>query len=158
MKIMKQKVKKMINWISENTAAIVSIFGGSSLLIMASSIIKSFSQRKLNKAFDLFNMNTMTQKLNIEKYTNEINNITKKLDSEVSHLMDFIIVLTNKIDELKDNIGDNILKELDNELKHLSTITQEIELKDNLITNLNREIKQINIKLQKIENYYEQRL
>lgn len=44
------------------------MFGGGALLTMAASVIKAFSQSKLNRAFDQFNDNNMSQKLGIGEY------------------------------------------------------------------------------------------
>lgn len=142
----------MIDWIQSNIPLFVSMFGGGALLTMAASVIKAFSQSKLNRAFDQFNDNNMSQKLGIGEYINKSREMIAKLENKLNEAEEEIIKLSKVAEEFLKKIDGDILENLDEKLRELNTMVEQNKLKDSLIAHLSKELKQVNLKLDKLHN------
>lgn len=142
----------MIDWIQSNISLFVSMFGGGALLTMAASVVKAFSQSRLNKAFDQFNDNNMSQKLGIGEYINKSKEMIATLENKLDEAEEEIVKLNKVAEEFLKKIDGDILDNLDEKLRELNTMVEQNKLKDSLIAHLSKELKQVNLKLDKIHN------
>lgn len=142
----------MIDWIQSNIPLFVSMFGGGALLTMAASVVKAFSQSRLNKAFDQFNDNNMSQKLGIGEYINKSKEMIATLENKLDEAEEEIVKLNKVAEEFLKKIDGDILDNLDEKLRELNTMVEQNKLKDSLIAHLSKELKQVNLKLDKIHN------
>lgn len=142
----------MIDWIQSNIPMFVSMFGGGALLTMAASVVKAFSQSRLNKAFDQFNDNNMSQKLGIGEYINKSKEMIATLENKLDEAEEEIVKLNKVAEEFLKKIDGDILDNLDEKLRELNTMVEQNKLKDSLIAHLSKELKQVNLKLDKIHN------
>ena len=139
----------MLQWLQENIPLFISLFGGGALLTAAASIVKAFSQKKLNKAFDLFNSNQQLQKLDIGSFVGQTKEIIVHLENKLSEATKFIGDLENRIVELNDKIGNDILVQVDKKLNAIAEVANQNQTKDELIARLAKDLKEIKIKLEK---------
>lgn len=139
----------MLEWLQENIPLFISLFGGGALLTAAASIVKAFSQKKLNKAFDLFNSNQQLQKLDIGQFVLKTKEIINNLENKLSEATKFIGDLENRIVELNDKIGNDILVQVDKKLNTIVEFANQNQTKDELIARLGKDLKEIKIKLEK---------
>lgn len=142
----------MIDWIQSNIPLFVSMFGGGALLTMAATVVKAFSQSRLNKAFDQFNDNNMSQKLGIGEYINKSKEMIATLENKLNEAEEEIVKLSKVAEEFLKKIDGDILDNLDEKLRELNTMVEQNKLKDSLIAHLSKELKQVNLKLDKIHN------
>lgn len=139
----------MLQWLQENIPLFISLFGGGALLTAAASIVKAFSQKKLNKAFDLFNSNQQLQKLDIGSFVGQTKEIIVQLENKLSEATKFIGDLENRIVELNDKIGNDILVQVDKKLNAIAEVANQNQTKDDVIARLAKDLKEIKIKLEK---------
>lgn len=139
----------MLQWLQENIPLFISLFGGGALLTAAASIVKAFSQKKLNKAFDLFNSNQQLQKLDIRSFVLQTKEIIVHLENKLNDATKFIGDLENRIIELDGKLGNDILAQVDKKLNAIVDYANQNETKDELIARLGKDLKEIKIKLEK---------
>lgn len=139
----------MLEWLQENIPLFISLFGGGALLTAAASIVKAFSQKKLNKAFDLFNSNQQLQKLDIGQFVLQTKEIIVQLENKLSEATKFIEGLENRIIELDDKLGNDILVQVDKKLNAIVDFANQNQTKDEVIARLGKDLKEIKIKLEK---------
>lgn len=139
----------MIQWLQENIPLFVSLFGGGALLTAAASVVKAFSQKKLNKAFDLFNSNQQLQKLNIGQFVSQAKEIISHLEDKLSEATKFINDLESRIIELDGKLGNDILSQVDKKLNAIVEFANQNQTKDEVIARLGKDLKEIKIKLEK---------
>lgn len=142
----------MLDWLQSNIPLFISMFGGGALLTMAATVVKAFSQSKLNKAFDQFNDNNMSQKLGIGEYINKSKEMIATLENKLDEAEEEIVKLSKVAEEFLKKIDGDILDNLDEKLRELNTMVEQNKLKDSLIAHLSKELKQVNLKLDKIHN------
>ena len=139
----------MLQWLQDNIPLFISLFGGGALLTAAASIVKAFSQKKLNKAFDLFNSNQQLQKLDIGQFVLQTKEIIVQLENKLSEATNFINDLENRIIELDGKLGNDILVQVDKKLNAIVELANQNQTKDELIARLGKDLKEIKIKLEK---------
>ncbi len=139
----------MLEWLQENIPLFISLFGGGALLTAAASIVKAFSQKKLNKAFDLFNSNQQLQKLDIGQFVLQTKEIIVQLENKLSEATKFINDLENRIIELDGKLGNDILAQVDKKLNAIVDFANQNQTKDEVIARLGKDLKEIKIKLEK---------
>lgn len=139
----------MLEWLQENIPLFISLFGGGALLTAAASIVKAFSQKKLNKAFDLFNSNQQLQKLDIGQFVLQTKEIIVQLENKLSEATKFINDLENRITELDGKLANDILVQVDKKLNAIVEFANQNQTKDDVIARLGKDLKEIKIKLEK---------
>lgn len=123
-------MNEFLNLLNENIGAIVALFGSSSAIVAISSVVKSFSQKKLNKSFEDF-----TNKTNLSNFINN-----KLLDRVDKLMLEFMHVFE----------GFKLIKEYIEEID-FERLFKEISKNENKIKNINELIERISDKT----TYYE---
>ena len=89
-------MNELLNLLNENVGAIVAFFGGSSVVVAVSSVVKSFSQRRLNKSFEDF-----TNKTNLSNFiNNKLLDRVDKLMLEFMHVFEGFKLIKDYIEEI----------------------------------------------------------
>lgn len=128
------------NFINENIGPILSIFSGSSLLVAISSIVKAFSQKNLNTAFEKLTSNINLQGSNTSMLSTAITHLFSEVDN-LKEGIEKVIKFANDIDL------EGLKSSLKATLEELETYKAILAVKDDLISSYKKDIHDIKIML-----------
>lgn len=127
----------MIEMIKENALIIITALGGTNLIVTAASIVKTFAQKKMNKAFDTFNAGASKLKTDALLVANKIDAITSSIDNYKAKFDELLADAKEREEQLIAEIHnlqvDGIVAELRDKLSEVETLKQAIDMKDKLI-------------------------
>lgn len=140
----------MIEFIKEY--ALVLLSGVASIGVVGTiiNLVKVFSQKTLNKSFEIFRTNALSIRDNSESLSGTVIDLTGQVKTLFSELQVAIL----EIEELKELIkileSDSILTEIRDGLLDMAIIKQSIDMKDALIETFGKEMTKIKNELEKI--------
>lgn len=137
----------IINQIKDNIAVVIAAFGGLNIVLAVSTIMRTFSQRRMNNNFDLFNLGTKKY----EKLADDSKQVFDEIKNSFGGLKEFKQTATDfkkLVDEL---LTDSSLQEIKEALKDLSIMREALDFKDNLIKTYSTDLKDIKLVLMEIK-------
>ena len=132
--------------------ALVLLSGVASIGVVGTiiNLVKVFSQKTLNKSFEIFRTNALSIRDNSESLSETVIDLTGQVKTLFSELQVAIL----EIEELKEIIkileSDSILTEIRDGLLDMAIIKQSIDMKDALIETFGKEMTKIKNELEKI--------
>lgn len=132
--------------------ALVLLSGVASIGVVGTiiNLVKVFSQKTLNKSFEIFRTNALSIRDNSESLSETVIDLTGQVKTLFSELQVAIL----EIEELKELIkileSDSILTEIRDGLLDMAIIKQSIDMKDTLIETFGKEMTKIKNELEKI--------
>lgn len=132
--------------------ALVLLSGVASIGVVGTiiNLVKVFSQKTLNKSFEIFRTNALSIRDNSESLSETVIDLTGQVKTLFSELQVAIL----EIEELKELIkileSDSILTEIRDGLLDMAIIKQSIDMKDALIETFGKEMTKIKNELEKI--------
>lgn len=132
--------------------ALVLLSGVASIGVVGTiiNLVKVFSQKTLNKSFEIFRTNALSIRDNSESLSETVIDLTSQVKTLFSELQVAIL----EIEELKELIkileSDSILTEIRDGLLDMAIIKQSIDMKDALIETFGKEMTKIKNELEKI--------
>lgn len=132
--------------------ALVLLSGVASIGVVGTiiNLVKVFSQKTLNKSFEIFRTNALEIRDNSESLSETVIDLTGQVKTLFSELQVAIL----EIEELKELIkileSDSILTEIRDGLLDMAIIKQSIDMKDALIETFGKEMTKIKNELEKI--------
>lgn len=132
--------------------ALVLLSGVASIGVVGTiiNLVKVFSQKSLNKSFEIFRTNALSIRDNSESLSETVIDLTGQVKTLFSELQVAIL----EIEELKELIkileSDSILTEIRDGLLDMAIIKQSIDMKDALIETFGKEMTKIKNELEKI--------
>ena len=140
----------MIEFIKEY--ALVLLSGVASIGVVGTiiNLVKVFSQKTLNKSFEIFRTNAISIRDNSANLSETVVDLTDQVKTLFSELQVAIL----EIEELKELIKlfetDSVLTEIRDGLLDMAIIKQSIDMKDALIETFGKEMTKIKNELEKI--------
>lgn len=137
-------MNEFILLIEENIAAITAALAGGNILIIAATIIRTFSQRNLNRSFDLFKegasglINTNTS---VKDAVNKLSNVSTNVIGSVE-------VLSAQITELD---FEKTFQLLQKTVMELQIVKESLAYKDTLIEAYQKDMHDIRVRLMELE-------
>ena len=136
--------------IQEYALALVAGLGSIGIIGTLVNLYKAFSQKALNRSFDVFKSsvnqiqsNSGALAVNVGQLKSTLDNLFKDLKTaitEIQELKEFIEILKS----------DSILTEIKEGLLGLDVVKQSIDMKDSLIETFGKEITKIKAELEKL--------
>lgn len=138
---------EILKMIEEHAVAFIAMFGGINIFVGASTVIKTFSQKKLNQSFDAFRNGGAV----FENLVGKSDNIISKFEGTFDNLGDFKDIGNEIIKAVHELLNDSALSELRSGITALLDIKEAIDFKDKLIETLAKDLSDIQLKLSEIE-------
>lgn len=140
-----------LNLIQENILSIIAALSAGNILVFIASIVKVFSQKNLNKAFEMFSLGSkdlVEQAKGLLDKNIDIETKVKLLTDAINQIETTIKTLAEEVQKLNST---ELFEQLATSLKELETIKATIDYKDKLIEAYQADIQQIRIELMKLE-------
>lgn len=137
----------MLELIKEYALVIVGALGVTNLLAIAATVLRHFSHKKMNNAFDIFNSGAKMSVETIEKLSRGVNvlaDTVKGIHEVLNCLETTISDLSTRINELETN---SILTDLQKSLLDLETVKQALNYKDEAIDAYAKDMYKIRVAL-----------
>jgi hypothetical protein len=135
---------EFIQLIESNIVAILTAFTGGNIVLAAATVLRTFSQRSLNRSFDLFKEGA---KGLVDKNTTiegAVRNFTGVI-TEVKGSIERLTVQVNNLDTT------TMFDTLERTLRDLEVVKQALDYKDKLIEAYQKDLHSISIRLMQLE-------
>lgn len=137
-------MNEFILMIEENIAAITAALAGGNILIIAATIIRTFSQRSLNRSFDMF-----------KEGAQGLVNKSMTIDQVTRNFTDVVTNVKGSVDRLTTQIGDldfnNVYTLLQQTVSELNVVKEALDYKDKLIESYQKDMHDIRIRMMQLE-------
>lgn len=148
-----------MNWIIENITWIMTVVAVPLFTGVATNIVKTLKQNKLNKAFDRFksNIDVFQDKVNNESdrllnFAESVENIAKDINQVKNEVVKEINQFREEMEVFKQLFKDDILSRLDEKLNDIHQIALAIDMKDQTISKYAEDLKEIKTSIERSEN------
>ena len=140
----------MLEVIKEYAVAIIAGLGGIGVVGTIINLVKTFSQKTLNKSFETFKRSTDLIESNSANLAVNVRDLTVN----ISKLFEDLKKAISEMEELKELItilqSDSLLTEIKEGLLELDVVKQSIDMKDELLETFAKEMTKIKEELEKI--------
>ena len=140
----------MIEIIKEYAVAIIAGLGGIGVVGTIINLVKTFSQKTLNKSFETFKRSTDLIESNSANLAVNVRDLT----TNIANLFEDLKKAITEMEELKELIqilqSDSLLTEIKDGLLGMDVIKQSIDMKDVLLETFGKEMTKIKEELEKI--------
>lgn len=133
-----------ISFVQSNISAIIATLAGGNILVVAATVIKTFSQRNLNRSFELFKEGAsglIKTNTSVEQVVTNLANVTTNVKGSVD-------VLSSQISDLDFKKTFQLLQQT---LMELNVVKESLAYKDTLIESYQKDFHDISIRLMQLE-------
>lgn len=137
-------MNEFILLIESNISAIIAALAGGNILIVAATVIRTFSQRNLNRSFETFNEGAsglIKTNTSVEQVVNNLSNVATNVKGSVE-------VLSAQITELDFEKTFQLLQQT---VMELQIVKESLAYKDTLIESYQKDFHDISIRLMQLE-------
>lgn len=137
-------MNEFISFIENNISGLLAAFAGGNILIIAATVVKTFSQRSLNRSFELFKEGAaglIKTNTSVEQVVTNLANVTTNVKGSVD-------VLSSQISELDFKKTFQLLQQT---LMELNVVKESLAYKDKLIESYQKDFHDISIRLMQLE-------
>jgi len=137
-------MQEFILFIESNIVALLSVLTGGNIVLIAATVVKTFSQKNLNRSFDLFRAGTqgmLNTNKSVEQLLGGMNGVVRDVKNSVE-------VLTEQVKALDTT---KMFEVLEQSVRELETLKKVIEIKDELIESYQKDFHAIAVKIQELE-------
>lgn len=130
--------------LQENISGIVAVLAGGNILLIVSTIIRTFSQRNLNRSFDAFKEGAaglLNKNMTVEQTIGSFTGVITDVKGSVKTLSE----------EIKALDVTTLYQMLNETIRELETVKAALDFKDEMIAAYNKDMYDIKLKLMQLE-------
>lgn len=137
-------MNEFILFIESNLSAIIAALAGGNILIVAATVMKTFSQRNLNRSFELFKEGAQ----GLVNKSMTIDQVTRNFTDVVTNVKGSVEVLSAQISELDFEKTFQLLQQT---MMELQIVKESLAYKDTLIESYQKDMHDIRIRMMQLE-------